>query len=83
MNHLKPTLTGFLQVVFVTMTTSFIAKDEPLLASTTSFMISLMWVINVRHALSSWPVRISYCLGAAMGTYVGYYLSKWIQNSIS
>lgn len=67
-----PFLTGFLQVFLVTITTVLVAGGHQNAATVSSFLISLVWTFNVRAALGSWLVRITYCLGAATGTNLGF-----------
>ena len=45
MTHLRPALTGFIQVLFVTLTTCFIASNRPDLA-TASFLRNSAYVDN-------------------------------------
>lgn len=80
MTHLRPALTGFIQVLFVTLTTCFIASNRPDLATASSFVIQLMWTMNVRAVLGSWSIRICYIVGATMGTPVGYWLSGVVRG---
>ncbi len=79
---MKPFLTGFLQVFLVTATTVFLANDNIRAATVTSFFVSLIWTFNVRHAMGDWPTRLAYCTGAATGTAIGYFFSRFLTEII-
>jgi hypothetical protein len=78
MNNYKAAFTGWLQVALVAMNTYQIANRHIVGAIIVGFLISLVWTFNIRSALGCWSERLSYCLGATIGTATGLYLSSLI-----
>ncbi|WP_342088030.1 hypothetical protein [Dyadobacter sp. OTU695] len=74
----KPFSTAFLQVMFVCSNTVMVAKENYAGIVTCSFLISLLWTMNVRAALGSWQSRLFYCAGASLGAIVGVFISQAI-----
>ena len=65
--------TALAQVLFVTLSTVFIANSLFVHALFSSFMISLIWTFNVKRiAFSTITERFIYALGATTGTAIGY-----------
>ncbi len=74
-------LTGLLQVTFVAMNVTFIAHNRIVPMLITGFMISLIWTINVKRiAIGGWMDRLTYANGAMIGTGLGYFISRYIDN---
>ena len=68
--------TGFLQVFFVSLNTVFLAKGMVVGILLAAFTISFIWTLNVRKTVAATlPERITYSLGAAIGSVSGYYLA--------
>lgn len=74
-NYAKPFATAFLQVMFVCSNTVMVAEKNWPGIAICSFLISLLWTMNVRAALGSWQTRIVYCVGAMMGALTGVQIS--------
>ena len=75
-------ITGFLQVLFVTMSTYFIANNMIFGATLSGFMISIIWTFNVKRiAFSRMIERVVYAVGASLGTAAGYILGKLINET--
>jgi uncharacterized membrane protein len=70
--------TAFLQVMFVCSNTVMIAKQNYPGIVICSFLISLLWTMNVKAALGTWQTRMFYCAGASSGALVGVIISNWI-----
>lgn len=71
--------TGALQVMLVVLNTWQIANAKILGAVIVGFLISLIWVLNVKAAaFGTWPERLSYCIGATTGTVIGLLIPAWI-----
>ena len=52
-------------------------------AGVCGFLLSLVWTFNIRRiGLASWGERISYCLGAGLGTSGGILFNKGIREII-
>jgi hypothetical protein len=72
-------LTGFLQVLFVSINTLFIAKTFYVGIAFAAFAISFIWSINVKKiAFGTTADRLTYAIGAASGSVVGTYLANFI-----
>jgi len=76
--HFYAAFTGWLQVALVSLNTYQIANAHLIGAVIVSFGISLVWTCNVRTALGSWPLRLAYCSGAAIGAGSGLIASQLI-----
>ena len=77
MNTIKPITTGFFQVFFVAINTVFIQAGYTVGILAISFLISLIWTINVRQAMKDWNTRLLYCLGASVGSLSGWWISNF------
>lgn len=77
-------ITGFIQVYFVSVNTYFISKDFGGGVLIAAFMISYVWSINVKKvAFGTQGDRISYAIGAALGSFAGLKSSTVILKLIS
>jgi hypothetical protein len=73
--------TGFIQVYFVSVNTYFLAKEIYLGVFIAAFMISLIWSFNVKKvAFGSNLDRVTYALGATLGSLVGLWSSSFIAS---
>lgn len=75
-NKLKPLLilfgTGWIQLVLIALNTWQIAHDKYLGVFLAGVLISFVWTINVKRvAFGGWPERVSYALGAGIGSLCG------------
>lgn len=62
-------LTGFIQVLLISLNTAQISHGHILGATIVSFLISWTWTANVRRVSSGTTKdRLSYASGAAVGT---------------
>jgi hypothetical protein len=76
-------LSGFLQVIFVSSSTYQIAHGFIFGATITGFLISLIWSYNVqRIAFCKATDRIIYAAGAAVGSFLGVYITKFVYESL-
>lgn len=74
---------AFLQVMFVTMNVHFISRGSVLPMMVTSFLVSIVWTLNVKLvAIGSMTDRTYYAAGAMFGTGLGYYISHNIIKSL-
>jgi len=72
-------LTGFLQVVLVSINTWQIANKKYMGALIIGFLISFVWSFNVKKiAFGSMVDRISYASGAMCGTVSGILIASLI-----
>ena len=77
-------LTGLIQVYFVAVNTYFIAQKYLIGAFMASFIISFIWSYNVKNvAFGTNKDRITYSIGAAIGTILGILTSATIIKLIS
>lgn len=75
--RLRLALTGFVQVIFVAMNTTFIAHYELVANTLTAFAISYIWTHNVKKiAIGDEPDRWFYATGAAAGSVCGTVIAK-------
>ena len=73
----RAALFGWLQVTLVALNTWQLANGKVLGAFLVGFLISLVWTSNVRSVVKSeMRVRVSYSVGAAMGTVTGIGLAR-------
>jgi hypothetical protein len=80
-NLAKLFLTGFLQVMFISMNTVFISKAMLVPMTITGFFISIIWTLNVKKvAFGEWRDRITYALGASVGTLTGFVFAHFINT---
>lgn len=71
--------TGFLQVFLVTVQTYFVAKTFFPAVRTVAFLISFLWIFNVRKtAFGGWFDRFLYSFGASFGATIGLLASKLV-----
>lgn len=76
-------LAAFLQVMFVTMNVHFISRGLVFPMMVTSFVVSLVWTLNVKLiSIGSMTDRTFYAAGAMSGTGLGYFISHNIINSL-
>lgn len=74
---------SLLQIFFVSVNTILISKELIVQAGICGFLLSLVWTFNIRRiGLASWSERISYCLGAGLGTSGGILFIKTIREFI-
>lgn len=74
---------SLLQIFFVSVNTILISKEMIIQAGVCGFLLSLVWTFNIRRiGLASWGERISYCLGAGIGTSGGILFIKGIREFI-
>jgi hypothetical protein len=74
---------SLLQIFFVSVNTILISKELIIQAGICGFLLSLVWTFNIRRiGLASWSERISYCLGAGLGTSGGILFIKTIREFI-
>lgn len=72
-------LTGFIQVMLVSVNTFFLAKGFLMGVLLAAFLISLVWSFNVKKvAFGSWPDRVLYSIGAALGSGSGLFIGSYI-----
>jgi len=70
---------SLLQIFFVSVNTILISKEMIIQAGVCGFLLSLVWTFNIRRiTIASWGERISYCLGAGLGTSSGIIFIKVI-----
>jgi len=70
---------SLLQIFFVSVNTILISKEMVIQAGVCGFLLSLVWTFNIRRiTIASWAERISYCLGAGIGTSSGIIFIKAI-----
>ena len=71
-------ITGYIQVVLITLNTWQIANGKYLSAIPVAFAISFLWTLNVKQvAFGNLPQRIIYSCGAMMGCASGMLLSQF------
>ena len=70
---------GFLQVIFVSSSTYQIAHGFIIGATISGFLVSLIWSYNVRRiAFADTIDRVIYAIGAALGSFLGVYITQFI-----
>jgi hypothetical protein len=71
--------TAFIQVFLVAVNTIFLSKSFIIGIAITSFLISWVWVANVKKAnIASKQDRFIYAFGAMCGSLSGYLFTKLI-----
>lgn len=76
---MKLFFTGMVQVFFVAMNTYFISRAFWQGVLVCGFSISLIWSWNVKRIVfGDFNDRLLYSLGAAIGSLLGMFLSKYI-----
>jgi hypothetical protein len=74
---------SLLQIFFVSVNTILISREMIIQAGVCGFLLSLVWTFNIRRiTIASWEERISYCLGAGIGTSSGILFIKVIGRVI-
>ena len=74
-----PFITAFAQVSLVAVNTFQISHEMYGGTFVVSFLISLIWTINVKRvSVGSWPERLAYSSGAAVGGLAGLLIAKFI-----
>ena len=77
-DKLKLFTTGMIQVLFVVMNTYFISRQYWQGVLVCGFLISIIWSWNVKRvAFGDWQDRIFYSMGAAFGSLVGLFISRF------
>ncbi len=72
---------SFLQILFVVMNGYFIAQSKIVGVAICSYIISMLWAMNVRSmALSSTTQRHTYASGAMAGAITGFYIAKYLSS---
>lgn len=68
---------AYLQVMLVVINTWQVAHQKFVGAVIVGFLISLVWTFNVKRiAFGEWKTRLTYCLGASLGTASGLIITK-------
>jgi len=75
-------LTGFIQVLLVSLNVWQVSHGHLIAATGTGFLISLVWTFNVKKVAfgNHWD-RITYAGGAALGTLAGMLIAKGIYDN--
>jgi hypothetical protein len=74
-------VTSFIQVFLVATNTIFLAKGYIIGLCLCSFLISYIWVLNVKKAnIATKTHHFIYSLGAMIGALTGYYFTRIILN---
>lgn len=74
-------ITGFIQVVLITVNTWQITNGKYMGALVVAFFISFVWTFNVKKvAFGKMAERMIYSTGAMTGCVCGMALSKWIYH---
>ena len=72
---------SLLQIFFVSVNTILISKELIIQAGVCGFLLSLVWTFNIKRiGIASWGERISYCLGAGVGTSGGIFFIKTLRE---
>ena len=84
MSKLRLPLTGFVHVYFVSVNTYFLAHEMYAGVLIAAFIISLVWSFNVKKvAFGTWPDRLMYACGAAVGSVAGLASSAMIAKVLN
>jgi hypothetical protein len=76
---IKNFLLAYIQVLFVSLNTIFLAKNNPSMVFVCAFLISYIWTHNVKKVAFGGELdKIIYAIGASLGSVSGLYLSKFI-----
>lgn len=68
---------AYLQVMLVVINTWQVAHQKFVGAVIVGFLISLVWTFNIKRiAFGEWETRLTYCLGASLGTASGLIITK-------
>jgi len=68
---------AYLQVMLVVINTWQVAHQKFVGAVIVGFLISLVWTFNVKRiAFGEWKTRLTYCLGASLGTASGLIITQ-------
>ena len=83
MTNLRISLTGFVQVYFVSVNTYFLVHEMYAGVLVAAFIISLVWSFNVKRvAFGTWRDRLMHAGGAAIGSVAGLASSAMIAKII-
>jgi len=83
LDYLTIFFTAFVQVYFVSVNTYFIAKEIYLGVIFAAFMINIIWSFNIkRMAFGSLIDRMTYAVGATIGSVAGLWSSSFITSLI-
>jgi uncharacterized membrane protein YfcA len=78
---LKIFIMSFLQIGLVAINTKFIQESSMLFIFTTSFLISIIWTLNVNQVVTStWKNKIVYALGGATGSITGILIIEMLKK---
>ena len=70
-------LYAYTQVMLVVVNTWQVAHQKFYEAIIVGFLISLVWTFNVKRiAFGEWKTRLTYCIGASLGTASGLIITK-------
>ena len=76
---LKHFLLAYTQVLFVSLNTIFLAKNNPSMVFICAFLISYIWTHNVKKiAFGNELDKLIYALGAALGSLSGLIISHYL-----
>jgi hypothetical protein len=76
---IKHFLLAYTQVLFVSLNTIFLAKNNPSMVFICAFLISYIWTHNVKKIAfgNEWD-KLIYALGAALGSLSGLIISNYL-----
>ena len=70
-------LYAYTQVMLVVINTWQVAHQKFFEAIIVGFLISLVWTFNIKRiAFGEWKTRLTYCLGASLGTASGLIITQ-------
>lgn len=70
-------LYAYTQVMLVVINTWQVAHQKFFEAIIVGFLISLVWTFNIKRiAFGEWETRLTYCLGASLGTASGLLITQ-------
>ena len=76
---IKHFLLAYTQVLFVSLNTIFLAKNNPSMVFICAFLISYIWTHNVKKiAFGNELDKLIYALGAALGSLSGLIISHYL-----
>jgi hypothetical protein len=76
---MKNFLFAYIQVLFVSLNTIFLAKNNPSMVFVCAFIISYIWSHNVKKvAFGTELDKIIYSVGASLGSISGLFISTYI-----
>jgi hypothetical protein len=76
---LKHFLLAYTQILFVSLNTIFLARNNPSMVFICAFLISYIWTHNVKKIAfgNEWD-KLIYALGAALGSLSGLIISRYL-----